>query len=426
MPKRIKINKSVPLPKGTEFSAEVVADAEYIPGRINISQGILEKDTTIQATPASTKSCIISTVLYSHQDIILNIWNNAGTQITQTYVNPEVIYLAYGVKYSIELKAHEGYRKSELINIIENKIYTLVRNVNVSAIDEASIIQCEIVVLPTQHQLITVTTDTGQYIESDFEDEVRMIVSYWTKYLPEIEAVPGYIPGILNSVGEQIVYKSNINFTPYYPDDEESGYVTVKASSATENKRKVTLYKYDHQKIQIRAIFNDEETIITEDVDPVQSTSSYNVYELFDTSTYYISLIPDDGYQSLYPILRYIEDGETHTIDVVDPSQEFVLDRNIDVLAYSDASISYHSITLMQAQDQTMYLSSGEYEDITGSINLNHNSEFTIRVEAKDPVHFDPGEVISSNDEISLVGTNIYKGIITGDNIIYVTPAILK
>lgn len=425
MPQRKKFTQSVPLPKGTEFSAEAISETGYNPGRLNISQGTLEKDITIQATPAIPTNCIVSTAMYNYQDILVNIWNNAGTQITRTYTNPGVISLVYGVKYSIELKAHEGYEKSELINIIENQIYTLNRNISVSAVSDAVVVQCEILLLPTQHQLITVNTDIGLSIESDTEDEVRLVVPYWTKYTPEIESDPGYNPGVLNSVGEQIVCKDNINFTPYYVG-EESGYVTVKASSATENKRRVTLYKYAHQKIQITSIFDGEETAITEDVTPVQSTSNYNVYELFDTSTYYIKLIPNDGYQSLYPILRYVEDGETHTVDVTDPNQEFILDKNIDVLAYSDASISYHSITLMQSQDQTMYLTSGEYEDITGSINLTHNSEFTIRVEAKDSVHFDPGEVVSSNDELTLIGTNLYKGIITGDNIIYVTPAILK
>ena len=425
MTQRRNFTQSVPLPKGTEFSAEAISKAGYNPGRLNISQGILEKDITIQATPALPKNCIISTAQYSHQDIILNIWNNTETQITRTYINPGSISIVYGVKYSIELRAHEGYEKSELINIVENQIYILTRNINVSAIDDAVVVQCEILLLPTQHQLITVTTDIGLSIESDTEDEIRLVVPYWTKYTPEIEADPGYNPGILNSIGEQIVYKNNINFTPYYPG-EESGYVTVKASSAIENKHRVTLYKYDHQKIQIRAIFNGEETIIPEDIEPIQSTSIYDVYELFDSSNYFISLVPNEGYQSLYPILRYVEEGETHTIDILDPLQEFVLDRNIDVLAYSDASISYHTITLTQPQDQNMYLSSGEYEDITGSINLTHNSEFTIRVETKDPIHFDPGEVISSNDELTLISQNLYKGIITGDNIIYVTPAILK
>ena len=71
MPQRRKFTQSVPLPEGTEFSAEVISKAEYNPGRLNISQGILEKDITIQATPALPKNCIISTTLYSNQDIIL-------------------------------------------------------------------------------------------------------------------------------------------------------------------------------------------------------------------------------------------------------------------------------------------------------------------------------------------------------------------
>ena len=426
MPQRRKFTQSVPLPEGTEFSAEVISKAEYNPGRLNISQGILEKDITIQATPALPKNCIISTTLYSNQDIILNIWNNAETQITRSYINPEFINLTYGIKYSIELRAHEGYEKSELINIIENRIYMLNRNINVSAISDAYVKQCEIVLLPTQHQTITVNTDISLTIESDTEDEIRVVVPYWTKYLPEIESDIGYNPGTLNSIGEQIVCKTNINFTPYYSDDDESGYVLVRSSSAIENKHRVTIYKYNHQKIQIRSIFNNRETIITEDVNPIQSTSTYNVYELFDTSIYFISLIPNEGYQSLYPILRYVENGETHTIDVLDPLQEFILDKNIEVLAYSEASISYHTITLNQSQNQTMYLTSGDYEDITGSVNLIHNSEFTIRVEVKDSVHFNPGEAISSNDDLTLIGTNLYKGIITGDNVVYVTPAILK
>ncbi len=427
MVQRRTFKQSVPLPKGTLFSTEVISDNGYNPGRPNISQGTLEEDITIQATPATPYTCIINATNYEHQDILLNIWNSSETQITRTYTNPGIISLAYGTKYSINLRSKEGYIKSELINIIDGQIYTLTRNIIISAEYEAESIQCEIVVPPTQHQTITIQTDIDLNIESDTEDEERLVAPYWTKYIPTIEADPGYNPGILNSIGEAFICKDNPNFRSYSEDpDDEYGYVTVEATSATPNKHRVTIYKYEHQKIRIKYIFNDEENIITVDLPPVQSTSSYNIYEIFDSAEYYVTIVPEDGYQSLYPIIRYIENGETYTIDVTDSNQKFVLDRNIDLIAESEASISYHSISLMQSQDQTMYLSSGEYEDITGSINLTHNSEFIIRVEVKDPVHYDAGEVIATNDELTIIDTNTYKGIITTDNIIYITPAIIK
>ena len=427
MVQRRTFTQSVPLPSGTMFSTDVTGENGYNPGRANISQGTLEKDITIQATPATPDNCIINATTYEHQDIVLNVWNSTGTQITRTYTNPGIISLLYGIKYSVNLKAHEGYEKSELINIIDGQIYTLTRNINISTIEEAQPIQCEIVVLPTHHQMITVQTNSGLIIESDTEDEEHLIAPYWTEYNPVVVADPGYNPGVLNSVGEQTICKINPNFRSYSgQQDDEYGYVTVEVSSAIENKRRVLIYKYDNQKIKIRSIFNDEETIITVDVIPIQTTSEYNVYEIFDSSVYYVTLVPDDGYQSLNPIIRYKENEETYTIEVTDPRQEFILDRNIELLAKSEASITYHTITLMQTSDQTMYLTCGEYEDITGSVNITHNSEFTIRVEIHDPTRYNAGEVIASNDDLTLIDTNVYKGTITGDNIVYITPAILK
>ena len=422
---RRQFTQPVLLPNETEFSAEVSADRGYTPGRLNISQGILEKDISIQATPANPNSCIITTTIYEFQDIVISVYNSSGTQVIHEYTNPGSLPLAFGTKYKVNLNAHEGYTKSTLINIIEDQIYTLNRNINVSAESDGEAIQCEIVVDPTENQTIITTTSDDTIIESDTEDVIRVVSLYWTRYNPTIEAEPGYLPGIINSTGEQILDKSNLNFHPYEPGSE-AGYVLIKASPATENKRRVSIYKYQHQKIQVTSIFNNEETILTVDETPVQTTSTYNVYELFDSSVYSITIIPDDGYQSLYPIIRYIEEGETHTIDVTDPNQVFTLDKNIDVLAYDEATISYHTINLIQSQDQMMYLTSGEYEDITGSVNLAHNSEFTVRVVALDPVHFDPGEVISSGDELTLIDTNTYKGTITTEDMLYVTPAILK
>ena len=73
-----------------------------------------------------------------------------------------------------------------------------------------------------------------------------------------------------------------------------------------------------------------------------------------------------------------------------------------------------------------MYLSSGEYEDITGSVNLKHNSSFTIRVTVVDPTHYNAGDVISSGDDLTIVSPNVYHGTITNDNMIYITPATVK
>ena len=235
---RRQFTQSVPLPNGTVFSTEVSADKGYTTGRLNISQGILEKDITIQATPATPNTCTVTTAVYLFQDIVISVYNSSGTQVINTYTNPESLSLAYGSKYKVNLKAHEGYIKSELINIIEDQIYTLNRNINVSAEADAEPIQCEIVVDPTEHQLITTVTDSGLSIESDTEDEVRVVSPYWTRYTSTVEADPGYLPGIINSSGEQTLSKNNINFHPY-SQGSESGYVVVKASPATENKRRV-------------------------------------------------------------------------------------------------------------------------------------------------------------------------------------------
>ena len=430
MVQRRDFTQSVPLPKNTEFNAEVIPiTPNYTPGRLNISQGILEKDITLQATPATTSRCVITTTQYKFQDIIISVYNSTGTQITYIYTNPVSLSLSSGIKFSVKLSAHEGYIKSELINIIEEQIYTLSRNMNISAISDATPVNCEIVIEPTTHQYISITTDSGLVIDSDIEDEVRQVVPYWTRYTGEITTDPGYSPGVLNISGEVTLSKNSFNFTKYHPEDptDESGYATVKASPATEYTHRLTIYKYEHQKLKIRAYFNESYIEFTVDTpNPIESTSSYNVYGIPDTSTITISIEPEPGYQSLYPILRYIEDSQPITIDVLDSSQQFMVDKDFDVYAYSEASISYHSISLIQSQDQTMYLSSGEYEDITGTVYLKHNSIFTIRAVAHNPTYYLPGEVISSDLELIEIEPHVYQGTVENDNMIYITPVILK
>lgn len=424
MVQRRSFTQSVPLPKNTEFTVEVSADQGYNPGRSNVSQGIITQDILIQATPAIPKKCIVTSLITDNQDIMLNIYNATGTAITRIYTNPKSVSLPYNTIYSVTLLAREGYTKSNLINIIEGEKYHLTRNLTISTDTDAVVLQCEIVLLPTEHQTVSVNTNNGLYIESDRDDEVRVVSPYWTKYTCSVTADPGYNPGYIDTI-EQTIKKNAPNFTPY----GESGYVTVEAASATENKHIVSIYKYDHQKIYFKYEFNDEIHILSVDSpNPVVTTSTYNTYEVFDSSIYSVSIVPDPGYRSIYPVISYIESMVIHKIDVPDSTQEFVLDRNIDITSYEnkDASIDYHTITLIQSKNQTMYLSSGEYEDITGSVNLKHNSPFTIRVVLSDPIHYNAGDVISSSDDLTIVSSNVYHGIITNDNMIYITPATVK
>lgn len=427
MVQRRSFTQSVPLPKNTEFTVEVSADQGYDPGRSNVSQGIITQDILIQATPAIPKECIVTALSTDNQNIMLNIYNATGTTITRIYKNPKSVSLPYNTIYSVTLLAREGYTKSNLINIIEGEKYHLTRNLTISTDTNAIVVQCEIVLLPTEHQTVSVKTNNGLYIESDRDDEVRVVSPYWTKYTCSVIADPGYNPGYIDTI-EQTIKKNSPNFTPFHPDDE-SGYVTVQAASATENKHFVTLYKYQHQKIYFTYIFNDVEYVLTVDSPGYEeSTDQYSTYKIFDSSEYRISLIPDQGYQSIYPVINYIEDLQPHTIDVTDPNIEYILDKNISITSYEnkEASVDYHTITLIQSKNQTMYLSSGEYEDITGSVNLKHNSPFTIRVTVVDPAHYNAGDVISSSDDLTIVSPNVYHGIITNDNMIYITPAIVK
>ena len=428
MVQRRSFNQSVPLPKYTEFSVEIEADKGFDPGRPNVSQGIITEDILIQATSAIPKECTVTSQIVENQTILFNIYNKTGSQLVRTIENPN-LSLSYDTIYSVTLSPREGYRKSNLINIIEGRKYSLTRNLTISVDGPPIPLSCELVLPPTEHQTVSATTNNDLYIESDRDDEVRVVVPYWTKYTCVVQADPGYNPGYINT-SEQQVTKYNPNFTPYPEDpDGESGYVTVKATSATENKHFVTLYKYQHQKIYFTYVFNDIEYVLTVDSPhPIESTDQYSTYKIFDSSEYRISLVPESGYQSIYPVINYIEDLQPHTIDVTDPTVEYTLDKNISITSYEnrEASVDYHTITLIQSKNQTMYLSSGEYEDITGSVNLKHNSPFTIRVTVVDPTHYNAGDVISSSDELELIAPNKYTGIITNDNMIYITPATVK
>jgi len=412
MVQRRKFTQSVPLPEKTTFSTEIVAEDGYTPGRLNISQGTLEKDITIMATPATPISCTISATKYKNQDIIIYIYNSTGTYVTQTYTNIKSISLPYNTIFSVSLVPHEGYVKSSLTNIVEGNKYNLVKNVTISANGEATPINCELEIKHTEHQVITTTTDLGVVVESDVEDDVSIVVAYWSKYASIVTANPGYHPGVLNRIGEITV---------------ESEHEIIEATPATEFKHRISIYKYPHQKIIVSATFEDNtEEYSIDTLNPVAETSTYKVYELFDSTEYTIKIIPDYGYKSSYSIIRYIEDGQTKTINVVDTSQEFVLDKDIDIIASSEASLAYHTISLIQSQDQVMYLTSGEYEDITGSVNLKHGSEYIIHIIANNPTYFKPGDPISSDEPLELISEDTYRGIIMNDTNIYVTSVVLK
>lgn len=427
MAERREFTQSVPLPEGTIYSASVTADDGYTAGKLNNSGGTLTEDITLQATPATPNMCTVSMAIYLYQDITLNVYDDNDT-IVRKITNQAATSLPYNTKYSVELNPHEGYEKSELINFVEGYKYFLTRNINISAKEEATPVLCSIILEPTINQVLSIETDGGLVLESDTEDQVMAVAPYWTRYTVTVTPDPGYIAGGINGGENQTINKNSINFTPYHPENpkDETGYMTVRCGSATPNYHNLNIYRYDHQTVIVSVKFNNITTEYT--YNSATGTGEYHTFQIFDSSIFTIRVIPDEGYTSTYPMLRYVDsDGNVQTIEVIDPDEEYIMDKNYDAYSATQASVTYFNVSLVQSPYQTISLSSGEYADITGSVMLQYNSEFTIKAVANNPSVHNPGEIITTRDTITETTTpHIYTGIITGDNIIYVTPVTLK
>lgn len=79
MAEHIDLTTSTKLPKSTKYRASIQADSEeYTAGRLNKESGVLDSNTTIYASPATSSVAHLVLKQYNHQYIQVTTYNRAG------------------------------------------------------------------------------------------------------------------------------------------------------------------------------------------------------------------------------------------------------------------------------------------------------------------------------------------------------------
>lgn len=210
------------------YSADITANTGYIPGKLNITNGVLTSDITITAT-AATK--VIT-------DVIVNIVQSANQIITVEYTinNKTTSYQkTFTAKSGGKIKAtivstNVAYTAGTL-NIVERTLGDT--DITIKATD-AQIKKFTITIQQYQYQQITVT-GFGDPKTATFTN-----VPYNTKLKASISANSGYTAGTLNANS----YTVTNNFT-FKANAEATKIVKYKVSVTQSSHQTITLKRYD-------------------------------------------------------------------------------------------------------------------------------------------------------------------------------------
>lgn len=290
MAEHIDLTTSTKLPKSTKYRASIQADSEeYTAGRLNKESGVLDSNTTIYASPATSSVAYLVLKQYNHQYIQVTTYNRAG-EVDEVLKKKEVVTLKINSQYSVDLVGEEGYTKSVLKNI-DNKKHKIFKNKYIYAKEEAVPKTCTIKIPKTTNQIISFVSTHGVYSSSTTVDKTYMI-PYDTEYFVEAKSIkPGYIPGVIKDHDVNKPYTIHSG-SPCF--DLSTLTLTLTVSSVSQKKVKFYIPSYAHQKISVT-------------VDGNTYTSANSPVEVPYGSSYTSKLQVDKGYVPgrLRPILNY-------------------------------------------------------------------------------------------------------------------------
>ena len=286
----IDLTTSTKLPKSTKYRASIEADSEeYTAGRLNKESGVLDSNTTIYATPATSSVAHLVLKQYNHQYIQVTTYNKAG-EVDKVYKKQEVVTLKINSQYSVELIADIGYTKSTLVNI-DNRKYKIFKNKFIYAQDDAAPKTCTIKIPKTENQIISFVSSYGVYSSSTTVDKTYT-VPYDTEYFVEAKSIKdGYIAGNINNHTTNTPYTLKSGSTGF---DLDTLTLVLTVSPVTQKKIKFYIPSYAHQKISVTVGANTY-------------TSTDSPVEISYGSNYTSKLEVDKGYVPgrLRPKLNY-------------------------------------------------------------------------------------------------------------------------
>ena len=290
MAEHIDLTTSTKLPKSTKYRASIQADSEeYTAGRLNKESGVLDSNTTIYASPATSSVAHLVLKQYNHQYIQVTTYNRAG-EVDEVLKKKEVVTLKINSQYSVDLVGEEGYTKSVLKNI-DNKKHKIFKNKYIYAKEEAVPKTCTIKIPKTTNQIISFVSTHGVYSSSTIADKTYT-VPYDTEYFVEAKSIkPGYIPGTIKDHDVNKPYTIHSG-SPCF--DLSTLTLTLTVSPVSQKKVKFYIPSYAHQKVSVTVGTNTY-------------TSANSPVEVPYGSSYTSKLEVDKGYVPgrLRPILNY-------------------------------------------------------------------------------------------------------------------------
>ena len=182
-------------PEGTRYEVEVIADNGYTAGIPNTKGGIITRDITINASPATKSNVTITIIQSANQTIhIYTPYKNGGIDHTSTFTCP------VGTTYEAEVIAKSGHTAG-VLNVGESGTFSNDITINATA---AVASQYTLTITQSEHQTITVTANGNRYTSS-------VSLPYGTKWTATIVADTGYTAGELNKTsgiitGDDTVY----------------------------------------------------------------------------------------------------------------------------------------------------------------------------------------------------------------------------
>lgn len=247
MAEHIDLTTSTKLPKSTKYRASIQADSEeYTAGRLNKESGVLDSNTTIYASPATSSVAHLVLKQYNHQYIQVTTYNRAG-EVDEVLKKKEVVTLKINSQYSVDLVGEEGYTKSVLKNI-DNKKHKIFKNKYIYAKEEAVPKTCTIKIPKTTNQIISFVSTHGVYSSSTTADKIYT-VPYDTEYFVEAKSIkPGYIPGIVKDHDVNKPYTIHSG-SPCF--DLSTLTLTLTVSPVSQKKVKFYIPSYAHQKVSV-------------------------------------------------------------------------------------------------------------------------------------------------------------------------------
>lgn len=290
MAEHIDLTTSTKLPKSTKYRASIQADSEeYTAGRLNKESGVLDSNTTIYASPATSSVAHLVLKQYNHQYIQVTTYNRAG-EVDEVLKKKEVVTLKINSQYSVDLVGEEGYTKSVLKNI-DNKKHKIFKNKYIYAKEEAVPKTCTIKIPKTTNQIISFVSTHGVYSSSTTADKTYT-VPYDTEYFVEAKSTkPGYIPGTIKDHNANKPYTIHSG-SPCF--DLSTLTLTLTVSPVSQKKVKFYIPSYAHQKVSVTVGANTY-------------TSANSPVEVPYGSSYTSKLEVDKGYVPgrLRPVLNY-------------------------------------------------------------------------------------------------------------------------